>query len=114
MCYRFHSAMVACALASMLTGCETATSVSHEGPPGTPVATASAGTPLSAEQRPNAKRLYEAKCARCHQFYNPADYSKHDWESWMTKMSRKAHLKPDQEELLGRYLEELRVKSTTP
>jgi len=49
-------------------------------------------------------KLYNAKCARCHRFYHPANYSEAEWNSWMTRMSRKAHLKPDQQELLSRYL----------
>ncbi len=55
-----------------------------------------------------ARQLYVAKCARCHKFYSPAKYSSVVWHSWMDKMSRKAKLKPAQEELLARYLEVFR------
>ena len=58
------------------------------------------------------RRLYEIKCARCHKFYNPADYDRAEWHSWMRKMSRKAHLSPDEERFLSRYLDLFRPKST--
>ena len=48
-----------------------------------------------------AARLYTAKCARCHKFYNPADYNDAEWQMWMNKMSHKARLKSDQAQLLS-------------
>lgn len=59
---------------------------------------------LSAQEVIDANALYTAKCAKCHKFYNPADYSQKEWDAWMRKMSRKAKLKAAQEELLTRYL----------
>ncbi len=64
---------------------------------------------LSPQEVSEATKLYVAKCARCHKFYNPAEYSDAEWHSWMTKMGRKARLKPDQQELLSRYLEAFRA-----
>ena len=64
---------------------------------------------LSAEELRRASSLYTVKCARCHKFYNPADYSDAEWRAWMMKMSRKARLKPEQAQLLSRYLETFRV-----
>jgi Dihaem cytochrome c. len=52
------------------------------------------------------QKLYVAKCAKCHKFYDPAKYSEADWQIWMTKMSKKAKLKPEQEEILSRYISE--------
>jgi hypothetical protein len=52
-----------------------------------------------------ARDLYVAKCAKCHKFYAPANYSAEDWNLWMVKMSKKAKLKPPQTELLTRYLD---------
>jgi mono/diheme cytochrome c family protein len=52
------------------------------------------------------QKLYVAKCAKCHKFYDPAKYSEADWEMWMTKMSKKAKLKPAQEAELSRYVSE--------
>ena len=55
-----------------------------------------------------AAAIYNLKCARCHRFYDPTDYGGAAWNSWMTKMSRKARLQPDQAQLLARYLEAFR------
>jgi hypothetical protein len=55
------------------------------------------------------RKLYTAKCARCHKFYDPAKYSDEAWHTWMDKMSRKAKLKPDQKETLSEYLETFRT-----
>jgi mono/diheme cytochrome c family protein len=52
------------------------------------------------------QKLYVAKCAKCHKFYDPAKYSDADWEMWMTKMGKKAKLKPDQQEDVSRYIAE--------
>jgi mono/diheme cytochrome c family protein len=52
------------------------------------------------------QKLYVAKCAKCHKFYDPAKYSEADWQMWMAKMSKKAKLKPQQEEELSRYIAE--------
>jgi hypothetical protein len=54
----------------------------------------------------SARKLYIAKCAKCHKFYDPAQYSDEKWQMWMAKMSRKARLKPEQQELLSRYIED--------
>ena len=66
---------------------------------------------LPASKRKTAEDLYNVKCAKCHKFYDPAAYSEKDWEMWMRKMSRKSKLKPEQEELLRRYLGEFRPKT---
>src|SRR6266850_5725691 len=50
-------------------------------------------------------RLYAVRCARCHKFYNPADYDRAEWHMWMTKMSKKSHLSPDEQSRLVRYLD---------
>src|SRR5262249_5512286 len=52
-----------------------------------------------------AKRLYVARCARCHKFYDPAKYSDEEWRKWMTKMSKKSKLTPEQSEILSRYID---------
>jgi len=59
---------------------------------------------LSTEQLNLAARLWVAKCARCHPLYDPGAYHDVKWTYWMTRMSKKAHLKPEQEELVSRYL----------
>lgn len=55
------------------------------------------------------RKLYVAKCARCHKLYDPNKYSDAEWDKWMAKMTRKAKLKPDQAELVSRYVATLRV-----
>jgi len=72
---------------------------------------------FSSEDITRAKNLYDAKCARCHKFYDPAAYKDAEWRTWMTKMSKKAHLKPEQSDLLSRYLDGFRnspSKQDTP
>lgn len=52
------------------------------------------------------RKLYVSKCAKCHKFYDPAKYSETEWQMWMARMSKKAKLRPDQAEILGRYIED--------
>ena len=59
----------------------------------------------------DARKLYASKCARCHKFYDPLDYGEAEWRAWMRKMTKKARLKPDQAELLTRYLEAVRGRN---
>ena len=61
-----------------------------------------------------AARLYHAKCARCHKFYDPAAYNQTEWDVWMQKMGQKSKLKPDQFTLLSRYLETFRATAKPP
>ena len=61
---------------------------------------------LSAKENEAARKIYVAKCAKCHKFYDPNKYSDEEWRVWMAKMSRKAKLKPEQERLLSKYINE--------
>ena len=63
---------------------------------------------LSAGEVKDAARLYTAKCMRCHKSYDPAAYSDPQWNAWMIKMRKKAHLGPEQDKLLSRYLDAYR------
>jgi len=54
------------------------------------------------------KRLYTAKCARCHKFYDPAKYDDRTWNEWMGKMRQKAKLNDEQYAKLSGYLQTLR------
>lgn len=63
---------------------------------------------LSDSDLKKANKIYVAKCAKCHQFYEPKDYSDEDWNKWMFSMARKSKLKPEQFELLSRYLDAYR------
>ena len=111
---QLFSLLVGLFAAAALGGCQSTTPVKTAPAPVNVAALPGAAAGLSAEQTQAAKRLYELKCARCHRFYDPAGYPDREWHSWMTKMSRKARLKPNQEELLSRYFDGFRAKSTTP
>jgi hypothetical protein len=65
--------------------------------------------PLSLKDAKAARKVYVAKCAKCHRFYDPKKYSDADWSRWIDKMSRKSKLKEDQETLLKSYLDEYRA-----
>ena|SRR2546421_11927893 len=69
-------------------------------------ATLAHGAELSLKETEAARKLYIAKCAKCHKFYDPARYSDQEWRKWMVKMSRKARLKPQQQEMLSRYIDQ--------
>jgi hypothetical protein len=88
------------------------------------LALAGCSTPAGAVDSPRApatygelmergEKLYVAKCARCHKFYDPAKYSDAKWHEWMDKMSKKARLKPDQRVILSEYLETFRTGAGT-
>ena len=68
---------------------------------------------LSLSEAKEAKRIYIAKCAKCHKFYDPAGYSQTEWNVWMQKMGKKSKLKPAQFELLSKYLETFRSSAAT-
>jgi hypothetical protein len=63
---------------------------------------------LSPKDTRAAQKIYTSKCAKCHKFYDPADYSQEDWNVWLQKMGRKSKLNPQQYSLLSRYLDTLR------
>lgn len=54
------------------------------------------------------KWVYEAKCAKCHRYYNPKSYDDTQWAAWMDKMRRKAHLAQEQYDQLSSYLQSVR------
>jgi hypothetical protein len=64
----------------------------------------SQGGELSAVELKDARQLYVGKCAKCHKLPDPAKYTPEKWDGWMTKMTAKSKLKPDQVELLNRYV----------
>jgi mono/diheme cytochrome c family protein len=68
----------------------------------------------AAEDRAAGKKLYTAKCARCHQFYDPVKYSDDTWKTWMEKMRRKANLNDDQYKRLSDYLQSVRSQARSP
>jgi hypothetical protein len=62
------------------------------------------GGELSALELNDARKLYVGKCAKCHKLHDPATYTPEKWDEWMDRMTRKSKLKPEQAELLARYL----------
>ena len=58
------------------------------------------------------RKVYTAKCARCHPFYDPARYDDERWNTWMEKMRRKAHLNDEQYKQLSEYLRSVRVEAS--
>jgi nitrate/TMAO reductase-like tetraheme cytochrome c subunit len=100
------------AIAAELTGCKSSQSASKNETTLSlsQIDDAARVAGLADEEIARAKKLYVAKCARCHKFYDPTRYEITEWHSWMTKMSKKARLKPDQEQLLAQYLEAFRVQ----
>jgi hypothetical protein len=65
---------------------------------------------LSPTEMQAARKIYIAKCAKCHEFYDPAAYGQVEWDTWMLKMKKKSKLKPDQFDLLSRYLNKVRAE----
>lgn len=94
-----------------LAGCQMTLATPPAAPPPIPPG---GGSPwLSDAEVDSARALYLAKCARCHKFYDPAKYTEAEWRKWMTKMSRKAKLKPEQDDTLRHYLDLYRAVSAT-
>ena len=65
--------------------------------------------PLTLKEATASRKLYVAKCAKCHKFYEPKNYSDADWTRWMGLMSQRSKLQTDQAEALKRYLAEYRA-----
>ena len=63
---------------------------------------------LSPQETRTAQKIYTTKCAKCHKFYDLAEYSQADWNEWLQKMGRKSKLNSQQYALLSRYLDTLR------
>ena len=87
----------------VLAGCWSVRSHLSTAPPLLPPGS---GAPrLSDEQTTIARQLYIAKCASCHNFHTPANYTAAEWNDWMSRMSRKSKLNAEQEGLLRVYLD---------
>jgi len=69
---------------------------------------------LTVKEITAARKIYVAKCAKCHRFYEPRDYPQSNWQTWMEKMNEKSKLKPAQAELLNRYLDAYRAGVCPP
>ena len=109
MLHRTMAGMLGAFAVIAVSGCSSTSSGAGAVPPPPP----GAELIMSREDLASGRKLYVAKCARCHKFYDPAKYPTDEWASWMNKMSRKAKLQPDQRELLIRYLATYRVASAS-
>ena len=85
-----HTLLFSLAIILFLSGCAQSTPE-----PDIPLAGPEAG-----------RKLYVAKCAKCHKLYDPAKYSDPEWSKWMAKMTKKAKLTPEQSSLLAAYINE--------
>ena len=105
-------AIIGLAIAVLLAGCSSPGGNPYGAPP---PPSPGGGAPLLSDQEiAAARKLYVAKCAKCHKFHNPAKYADEEWRTWMRKMSRKSKLKPEQNELLSRYLGTFRAAAAEP
>ena len=64
---------------------------------------------LTLKELTAARKIYVAKCAKCHRFYEPTNYAASAWQTWMEKMNKKSKLKGEPASLLTRYLEDYRA-----
>jgi len=64
---------------------------------------------MAAKEIVSAQKIYVAKCAKCHRFYEPTNYAESAWQTWMEKMNKKSKLKGEQPSLLTRYLDAYRA-----
>ena len=108
---QFSACLGAAALLALLAGCSSPGNPYGAPPPPSP---GSGALLLSDQEIVAARKLYVAKCAKCHKFHNPAKYADEEWRTWMRKMSRKSKLKPEQNELLSRYLGTFRAAAAEP
>jgi hypothetical protein len=108
---QFSAGLGAAAVLALLAGCSSPGGNPYAAPP---PPSAGGGAPLLSDPEiAAARKLYVVKCANCHKFHNPAKYPDEEWRTWMRKMSRKAKLKPEQQEVLSRYLESFRSGAST-
>ena len=78
------------------------------------VLSAAEAAELSPSEAAAGRKIYIAKCAKCHELYDPKAYNNTEWADWMKKMGKKSKLKPEQSELLFRYTETLRRPVSPP
>jgi cytochrome c5 len=60
------------------------------------------------------RKLYVAKCARCHELYDPAKYSREEWAEWLRKMQRKSRLTANEIAVLQEYADAARARTNAP
>lgn len=55
--------------------------------------------------------LYKGRCSKCHWILSPAALKKDKWEDVYEEMAENAELKPEEKDLLQRYLWALTVEA---
>jgi hypothetical protein len=73
------------------------------------VQSAASADELTAKEIASVQKIYVAKCAKCHRFYEPTNYAESEWRTWMKKMNKKSKLKEEQASLVTRYLDAYRA-----
>ena len=71
-------------------------------------AVSAAGAAEQAPAVPPGKKLYEAKCLRCHKDLDPTIYEDMTWKRWLWKMKDKARLDNEEYGDLSDYLKGVR------
>ena len=56
------------------------------------------------EELADGRSLYVRKCGGCHSLYTPAEVVRRDWPAQFIEMSETAHLTPDEQRRIERYL----------
>jgi hypothetical protein len=64
---------------------------------------------LTAKELVTARKIYIAKCAKCHRFYEPMNYRESEWQGWMRMMNKKSKLNEEQIKFLTQYLDAYRA-----
>jgi hypothetical protein len=107
---RVHVLTAYLSIAGAITGCvSSASNHGTRGSSGGPYVEAAVRAGMPINDAHAARELYALKCAKCHQFYDPANYDETEWQTWMRKMSKKSRLSSAEEQLLNVYINAYRT-----
>lgn len=70
----------------------------------TPVAVASTSKSEMTSDQAEGKRIFETNCAKCHDLYNPKQFTAQQWEPILKRMQVKAQLDDTQREKIYSYI----------
>lgn len=73
-----------------------------------------AGPSPSPENIEAGRKVYTAKCLRCHPPYAPNEYPAGEWARWMEKMRRKAKLSDGDAAKLSAWADTVRANPSKP
>lgn len=60
--------------------------------------------PTTTDMAVSGKKIFEAKCGRCHALKNPSDYTSQEWRPIMNRMADKAKLTTDEKTQVLTYV----------